>query len=239
MQGAVLVPWQSWDVGRTLLRGRPVSGRDCLGSPGLHAGPAGPHGAIAPPPDHSSTGLGCGDTPLAALLSEGCPHVLSSASTVQMASRSFFQAGENDPHPDRFSKPGKTILIPIVFPSRGKRSSSRSFFQAGENDPHPDRFSKPGKTILIPIVFPSRGKRSSSRSFFQGGKNILDPSMRTVHTPPGLAVDRPDDEKGTSQIHVETLYERPLQRLQQPAGTVDKARFFGALVFCGINRASP
>ena len=160
MQGAVLVPWQSWDVGRTLLRGRPVSGRDCLGSPGLHAGPAGPHGAIAPPPDHSSTGLGCGDTPLAALLSEGCPHVLSSASTVQMASRSFFQAGENDPHPDRFSKPGKTILIPIVFPSRGKRSSSRSFFQAGENDPHPDRFSKPGKTILIPIVFPRRGKRS-------------------------------------------------------------------------------
>ena len=121
-------------------------------------------------------------------------------------------------HPDRFSKPGKTILIPIVFPSRGKRSSSRSFFQAGENDPHPDRFSKPGKTIL-------------------------DPSMRTVHTPPGLAVDRPGDEKGTSQIHVETLYERPLQRLQQPAGTVyltkDKARFFGALVFCGINRASP
>ena len=133
--------------------------------------------------------------------------------------------------------------IPIVFPSRGKRSSSRSFFQAGKTILIPIVFPSRGKTILIPIVFPSRGKRSSSRSFFQAGENDPDPSMRTVHTPPGLAVDRPGDEKGTSQIHVETLYERPLQRLQQPAGTVyltkDKARFFGALVFCGINRASP
>ena len=49
------------------------------------------------------TPLGYGDTPLAALLSEGCPHVLSSGSTVQIAST---------PHPIVFSKAGKTILDP-------------------------------------------------------------------------------------------------------------------------------
>ena len=37
---------------------------------------AGPYGGIAPPPDRCPTGLGCGDTPLAALLSEGCPHII-------------------------------------------------------------------------------------------------------------------------------------------------------------------
>ena len=33
----------------------------------------------------SPGGLGCGDTPLAVLPSEGCPHVLSSASPAQIA----------------------------------------------------------------------------------------------------------------------------------------------------------
>jgi hypothetical protein len=36
----------------------------------------------------SPGGLGCGDTPLAALPSEGCPHVLSSANPAQIASKS-------------------------------------------------------------------------------------------------------------------------------------------------------
>jgi len=62
---------------------------------------AGPYGGIAPPPDRCPTGLGCGDTPLAALLSEGCMGtllsplcfrrsvpILSSASTAQIASTS-------------------------------------------------------------------------------------------------------------------------------------------------------
>jgi hypothetical protein len=40
--------------------------------------------------------------------------------------------------------------------------------------------------------------------FSKAGKTILDPSMRTVHTPPGLAVDRPGDENATPEIPAET-----------------------------------
>ena len=72
----------------------------------------------------------CGDTPLAVLPSEGCVGTLLSlfclrrgvpmTNPAQIASRSFFQRGENDPHRDRFSNAGKTILTAIVFPKAGK-----------------------------------------------------------------------------------------------------------------------
>ena len=34
--------------------------------------------------------------------------------------------------------------------------------------------------------------------FSKAGKTILDPSMRTVHSPPGLAADRPGNCRGLS-----------------------------------------
>ena len=47
------------------------------------------------------TPLGYGDTPLAALPSEGCPHYYPRAVRFRL-------------HPDRFSKAGKTILDPSM-----------------------------------------------------------------------------------------------------------------------------
>ena len=38
--------------------------------------------------------------------------------------------------------------------------------------------------------------------FSKAGKTILDPSMRTVHTPPGLLADRPGDENATFQARI-------------------------------------
>ena len=109
-----LVSCQACNVGWRE-RGRQLGSLDAEEkASGLHAGPAGPHERIAPPPDRCPTGA------------LGYTQVLSSAS----------EAKERHPH-----------LIAIVF-------------------------SKAGKTIL-------------------------DPSMRTVHTPPGLSADRPGDEKAT------------------------------------------
>jgi hypothetical protein len=42
----------------------------------------------------------------------------------------------------------------------------------------------------------------SSGSTVQIASTPHDPSMRTVHTPPGLSADRPGDEKATSQVPV-------------------------------------
>ena len=91
----------------------------------------------------SPGGLGCGDTPLAALLSEGCMGTLLSLLCFRR---------------------GVPIIIPIII--LGQRGSDCMPTSR-------DRFSKAGKTIL-------------------------DPSMRTVHSPPGLAADRPGNCRGLS-----------------------------------------
>ncbi len=70
----------------------------------------------------------CGDTPLAALPSEGCVGTLLSPLCLRRGVPII-------------------LLTAIVFPRRGKRSSPRSFFQGGENDPrslHADRPFAPG-----------------------------------------------------------------------------------------------
>ena len=100
------------------------------------------------------TPLGCGDTPLAALPSEGCPHVLSSGSTVQIASK---------PHAIVFPRWGKRSLIPPCGPSirprnctngrqfrdiRTSRATGSAHLPVDQAGGPPLDFEKTGLTLL-------------------------------------------------------------------------------------------
>ena len=129
----------------------------------------------------------CGDTPLAALPSEGCVGTLLSPLCLRRgvwghSSRRFAFGGVSplSSSPRSFFQGGENILTAIVFPRRGKRSSPRSFFQGGENDPRSLRADRPFAPGIALKCRQFRGKRThsgywiGSPAIYQAGGPPLD-----------------------------------------------------------------
>ena len=153
----------------------------------------------------SPGGLRCGDTPLAALLSEGCVGTLLSLLCFRRgvwghSSRcsAFGGVCGDTPLAALLSEGCVGTLLSLLCFRRGVWGHS-SRCSVSEGCPHyylrPTRLRLHAvngvqhplhRQSLRSLPAQPRFARGLTRSFFQAGRTILDPSTRTVHSPPEL-----------------------------------------------------